>query len=380
MARLNIHIYPSFFKNESRMLRECNSVLSLGLVDKIIIVALRDVNQNRYEQINENLKVHRISLFSAKLPVNGLKEFIKYYEFMIRIVFFYLLRKVSVLNIHSLHVLPLALIFKFKRTFIIYDTHELETEVNGARGVKKKIAKIVEMLFILFTNKIITVSPSIQKWYKKRYNYEEVYLIRNIPNHNSNTLNHKRALRDKFNLEDTDILFIYQGILAKWRGTEMLIETFKLRNDNKHLVFMGMGPMEERCKEISNSCSNIHFLPAVPPNNIIEYTNDANVGLSIIMNTCLSYYYCLPNKIFEYIASGIPVIVSNFPDLESVILQPKLGWSISPNLAEIARLIDDIDQSEIDKIKSNVNKEKHIYNWEKESNTYKLVYDIFNQN
>ena len=59
---------------------------------------------------------------------------------------------------------------------------ELETEVIGSAGIRKKTAQVVERLLISFADIIFVVSDSIAKWYKNQYNLKEVHIIRNIPN------------------------------------------------------------------------------------------------------------------------------------------------------------------------------------------------------
>jgi glycosyltransferase involved in cell wall biosynthesis len=102
---------------------------------------------------------------------------------------------------------------------------------------------------------------------------------------------------------------------------------------------MGYGPMTQLVKEHATKYPNIHFQPAVKPNEVLSYTQSADVGLSLIENCCLSYYYSLPNNFFEYMMSEIPQVVSNFPDMSAIINAHDIGWAINVNEEELIRVI-----------------------------------------
>jgi glycosyltransferase involved in cell wall biosynthesis len=91
--------------------------------------------------------------------------------------------------------------------------------------------------------------------------------------------------------------------------------------------------------------------------------SSADVGLSIIENICLSYYFCLPNKIFEYLSCGLPVIVSDFPEMAKIISDHKCGWKVTPEQSAIESLIDSIGWNEIDEMKKNSHVAGKSFDW-----------------
>lgn len=129
---------------------------------------------------------------------------------------------------------------------------------------------------------------------------------------------------------------------------------------------MGYGPLVDLVKDAEKNTPNIHFLPAVHPSEIGYYTSGADVGLSVIENMSLSYYYCLPNKLFEYLHSGLPVIVSNFPDMSTIINQFDCGWVTEVSPKSLEKTLNNISADELlEKCKGVVNVRREI-NWEKE--------------
>ena len=93
----------------------------------------------------------------------------------------------------------------------------------------------------------------------------------------------------------------------------------KLQGSRIQLVFMGYGKLQDSIAETASSSENVHFQPAVPYQEMLQYTKDADVGLVSVRPICLSYLYCLPNKLFECIQAGVPVLVNDLPDCVALI-------------------------------------------------------------
>ena len=103
----------------------------------------------------------------------------------------------------------------------------------------------------------------------------------------------------------------------------------KLQGSRIQLVFMGYGMLQGSIAEAAASSENVHFQPAVPYQEMLQYTKDADVGLVSVRPICLSYLYCLPNKLFECIQAGVPVLVNDLPDCVALTPTPtaSVEWS-----------------------------------------------------
>jgi glycosyltransferase involved in cell wall biosynthesis len=250
---------------------------------------------------------------------------------------------------------------------LIYDTHELETETNGLKGLNKTAFKFLENRFISSFSHVFVVSPSIEKWYRNTYGISNITTVLNCPE--SQKIKKFDHFRKEFGISLDCKIFLYQGALFKGRGIEDLLVAFKkLNNPQYSVVFMGYGECEDLIKKASQNFSNIYFFKAVSPEIVLEYTSSADFGLSLIENVCLSYYYCLPNKIFEYLMAGLPCIVSNIPELKGYIETYKVGVVSESNSSE--HIIDSILKiSNIDSIQLEkfVLEAQNDFNWENES-------------
>lgn len=363
---MNLHIYPSAFQNETRILKIIRSLKAHQIFDEIQVMALLKGALPAYESLGEGLSVIRIApLFGSAIPtkIGTLIKLIGWHASA-----FVALRgkQITCVNCHSLPVLPLSfMIAKWKGAKLIYDTHELETETLSSKGIRQKIARLVERLFIHRCHAVCVVSPSIAEWYKSHYGLKHVTVVRNVPPA-ARAAAATRKLRAALGLNASDEIYLYQGLLSRGRGIEATIEAFSQIDAPKHLVFMGYGDLEAQIQSAAAVRHNIHFHPAVRPDEIPDYTADATVGLALIENLCLSYYYCLPNKLFEYAACGVPILASNFPEMQSVITQFDAGWAVNPETTAIRQAIAGLTQEAIAAKKIRLGEMARTCVWERE--------------
>jgi glycosyltransferase involved in cell wall biosynthesis len=374
---INAHIYPSTFRNDSRILKETESLIKLGLVQKILMIGIWEEGLPRFEKIDENRSIIRIQQKFKKR--RGFVFFtLKYLYYQFQVIGALRRLNVNIVNCHSLAVLGIGVYFKiFKNLFLIYDTHELSTEVAGSRGLKKIGGRIFERSCIYFVDEVIVVNDSIGNWYKKKYNIKNLGVLRNVPHYFE--LNLKPDLfREKFNIPKDQLIFIYQGLLSKGRGVNIIIDAFLESEQNHHIVFMGMGELADEIKTLSHKKSNIHFVPAVPPSEVRNYTASADIGIHLIQNTCLNHYYCSPNKVFEYLMYGIPQIVSDFPEIRNIIYQGECGWLVNPEKKNLLLLLENITRAEVMEKTKAVLERRNELGWEKEEASLVEVYGRLN--
>ena len=310
------------FTHDNRVLNEAITLQTAGYDVNVIALHRDELPEH---EIVEGFKVHRIILSTIKF-----KKFkiIKHLEYIYRTYKNYIKEDVDVVHCHDLTALPVGFLFKVfgsRKIKVVYDAHEYETEMNGLGKMRKIFYKILERSLIKYADVVITVSKKIGEEYQLLYGIEEPIIIYNCPWKREITSNYD-LFREKFKIRKEQIIFLYQGIVSKGRGVEILLETFsKMDTDNAVIVFMGFGPLEEEIKNCSSKFSNIYFQEAVRPPKFLDFTASADYGLSFIEDISLSDRYCLPNKLFEYINAGIPVICSNLPEMKKFVEENGIG-------------------------------------------------------
>lgn len=367
-----ISIVLNNFKNDSRVLKENISLQKAGY--EVKVVALNEEPLEEFDNV-QGVSVHRIKLKSRGWSKHKLVQLLKYFEFVYRVVQQY--KDSDILHCNDLNSLPIGVIIKifFNRDVkIVYDAHEYETEMNGLKGVQKNLVKWLEKRLIKYADKVITVSDAIANEYVKLYNIEKPVLILNTPAYK--IIEKKNIFRETFDISDEKTIFLYQGGLFSGRGINILLETFKTISDDKVvIIFMGFGPFESTIQEASREYKNIYFHKAVSSDILLDYTSSADFGISTIEDTCLSYRYCLPNKIFEYLMAEIPVIVSNLPEMNKLVQNNVIGVVAEANtsrgLKEAINIAVTLDKEELNK---NIKRVKQVYNWEEQENVLLAEY------
>jgi hypothetical protein len=208
VTSVNFHIYPSFFTNESRILREAKAIIELGLSDRIILIGLWKEGLREEELIS-----NRIKLIRVKTPItkkgNSKWSNVLLFFFVFKYVFSLAKKeKPFALNIHSLTFLPFGVIIKWIRGCqLIYDAHELETETHASKGIRRIFSKLIERLFIRFADYTIVVSQSIENWYKSTYGIQRILTIRNIPVFEDKI--YQSNLKSLLKLREDVLLYVY---------------------------------------------------------------------------------------------------------------------------------------------------------------------------
>ena len=290
----------------------------------------------------------------------------------------------DVYHAHDLNTLPVAWLCarRYKKK-LVYDSHELYVERNKKHKIMPKfIVKKIESFFLRKVDRVITVSDSIQEELQKRYKINNVTVVLNAPEkitHNESNL----SLRNYANINGSKII-LYLGNIAFGRGIEKLVVSMQFI-EHATLVMMGKVDTNYKLKIIDLSSQfkvdqKIVFLEPVSSEVVSNYAASADIGVVPIENVCLSYYYCLPNKLFENIMAGIPVAGSYFPELKRVIEGYEIGKTFNPDdPKDIAKAINEIltDKESYIKYRKNTEKAAQIYNWENESkklvNLYKSL-------
>lgn len=353
---INLHIYPSPLTNESRIERETRFVArELGL--EVEVAGIAKAGLPAIEPRGERILFRRFPRSRMPAGFGAISKAANHVEWMARVYAHYRNAPLRIINCHSLPVLPLCVALK-KATgaALIYDAHELETETIALGGVRKKVSKLLERTLIGQADQIIVVGDAIRDWYVREYDLDNVSVVLNCPEFQSTTGEAAFELKRAFNIADDQPLFLYLGLLGPGRGIELALQAFA-GFDGAHVAFIGYGSLEPAVRAAAIANPNIHFHPAVPPAQVQAITRQADVGLSLIEPIALSYFYCMPNKVFEYINAGVPLLVSNTPEQAALVRTNHIGDVADPLtvdgvIAAVRRMVSQPLQGYRDRIAS----------------------------
>lgn len=261
---------------------------------------------------------------------------------------------------------------------LVYDSHELCVEMNRKKTlsrVGKFLLSKVEAFLIRRADAVMTVNESIADEISQRYHIKTPTVVMNAtPRSNGVIKSDVNLLRDALGIKPDYYMLLYLGLLTFNRGIEKMIQSLEYL-PKCHLVLMGYGTdwykKQLRDLILKNGVeSRVSFFGPVPSDEVIKYAAGADLGMAPIENACLSYYYCSPNKVFEYINAGLAVVVSAFPELKRVINKHEIGCTFDPDEPrDIARAVEYIfkDPERWRRMKQNTIAASQSYNWENES-------------
>ena len=309
--------------------------------------------------IKRKYKTKRMSLFFNKGALF-------YAEYNFRLFIFLLFSKVDILHSNDLDtLLANYLVSKIKKKPLIYDSHEYFTgvpEIQNKPFVKKVWTKIENWIFPKLKI-VFTVNNSIAKLYKQKYG-NEIQIIRNIPSNRSIPLiKNKKELKLP---EDKKIIILQGAGINIDRGAEELLEAIAL-DSNLFLCIVGGGDVIEILKTRAKKTDlkdRLLFTGKLPYNEMMQYTVNADVGISLDKDTNINYRFSLPNKIFDYIKAEIPVVVSNLPEISNIINKYEVG-EIAKNHQAI-EILNAINKVLSNDYKNHIKIAKNELVWEKE--------------
>lgn len=290
---------------------------------------------------------HRMKLFFTK----GVAF---YAEYHIRLFLYILFKKADVLVANDLDtLLPNYLVSKIKGLPLVYDSHELYTEVPELQEspTKKKIWLSVEKFIFPKLKKVFTVNESIAQIYEKKYRVK-VNVMRNVPRKSQLQFVAKAELRRQLNLPIDKKIIIMQGSgINVSRGGEEAVEAMQFV-ENTLLYIIGAGDAIPLLKQMVIDLKlkeKVIFISKLPYRDLLNYTACADAGLTLDKDNNLNYKYSLPNKLFDYFACGTPVIASKLVEIEKIYQQFPFGILVNEVSAKsVAKAIQRVDVNEVE--------------------------------
>jgi glycosyltransferase involved in cell wall biosynthesis len=279
---------------------------------------------------------------------------------------------------------------RLKKKPLVYDSHEYFLGMAGMerKPLRRSVWKFIERRIFSGLHYMYTVSDSIRTLYRKNY-HRNLWLVRNLPYKNPGSPATEPEDLERIALIDQKIpahkkLLILQGAgINESRGAEELVYSMSFLDPGEfHLLIIGGGDVFGKLEKLMHENrleGKITLIPKVPFPVLSHFTRKAQLGISIDKPSVPNHRYSLPNKLFEYLHAGVPVLASRLVEQEKIINHYEVGDFIDDHQPEhIAKKIKEIfaDPEKLNRWKQNTSRVREELNWENES---KIIAEIFKQ-
>ena len=292
---------------------------------------------------------------------------------------------------HDLTGLPAAVLARARNGSgaVVYDSHEifLESGTNATRPrwIKRLFARL-ERRWASEAAGVVTVNDALAGELRTRLGARDVTVVHNCPPRWTPPAAPEDHLRPAAGIPAGTPLALYHGGFSAHRGLEQLADAILVPGmEGVHAAYLGYGSLRadlDRMAADPRYGGRLHVLDAVPPDQLVDWVSGADVDVMALQPSTLNHYLSTPNKLFESLAAGVPVVASDFPDLHRVVVDNPsgpLGEVCDPgdaaSIAAAIRRVLDAPEDERCALRARCLAAAHDrWNWEHESAALLALY------
>jgi len=297
---------------------------------EVVLIAIKDADTPALEDRGDYI-VRRVELRSRRLP--RWTRPLRFFEAIAKTFWAAYREDADVYDprdIYPMFVCQLAA--WLRRAAVVTDSDELNLYRNwpwAKRWYWKPLAKRYEGFFLRRAAACITSDEGRANVLVAEYGIPRPTVVLNVPDVIA-SLEPDLAFRERY-LGASRWLLIYQGIFAANRGLPQLVSAME-QLDDCALVLVGMGQLRDKLLdqiEREGLGDRVTICDAVPYEQMMRIVAACDAGLMPIVGSCLSYVYAAPNKLFEDMMAGIPVVASDLPDMAAIVRAEGIGTLIA---------------------------------------------------
>lgn len=260
---------------------------------------------------------------------------------------------------------------KEKSLFFVYDSNELSLEIFTA-GLKHRVWRSVQDYVLKFADVVMHAERHRLDYFHDTYQTDaEPFLLENLPYYREHVPSRNTSER---------LRCVYLGVLSPDRYCTVMLEAFAGMREHSisfDLVgYYGSRKYRREVEDVLSRCraDNVRVLPPVAHDDIYSFLEDYDVGLAFYKNTNLNNYYCAPNKVYDYIQMGMPVITNAYPGLKEIIADNKIGVCIPEvSINQLQTAIKAIKRNHINTLI--LSSLRMRYSWEYQETGYKRMFE-----
>ncbi len=369
-----LHLVMNDVRNDHRVVKEMETLVAAG--HEVHAVGIARAGLPRRE-VFRGIRVRRVR--AEPWPTRKAR----FAEYAARAVVEALRVRPRAIHANDLDtLLPAWVAARLLHAGLVYDSHELYLESEHLRGRPRELAiwGAIERRLAPKADAVITVAPAIARELEARYGIPQVHLIRNLPRHDAGS-DVRPLLPDR---SPERPVLLHQGHLQRGRGLAPMVEALRFLPEAR-LVLLGEGPEGAALRGTARRAgveARVHFHAPVPLAELLAHTRSADLGLVLYDGRGLNYRYALPNKLFEYIMAGVPVLASDLPEMRAVIAPRGVGRLIADTTPEgIARAAREMlaDRAGLAEMSARCREAARELCWESQEETLLSIYRVIGE-
>jgi glycogen synthase len=265
----------------------------------------------------------------------------------------------------------------------IYDSRDVYMRSRGFErlGMLKAPFAWLERRWARRADAVVTVNDAYATLLAAQLRIERPLVVRNTPDRYTPPDPAPDLIREALGVPRDTRIVLYQGGLLSDRGIEQGMDAI-LAVPDAVFAIMGFGPAQAEIEERAAAPrfrDRVRMLPPVSPDDLLDWTASADVMLMAIQPTSVNHRFTTPQKLWEAIAAGVPVVASDLPGMAEVVRETGSGVVVdATDPADIARGITSILDAPADERRQMRERTwragQDRYNWERETDTLLALY------
>jgi glycosyltransferase involved in cell wall biosynthesis len=267
----------------------------------------------------------------------------------------------------------------------VYDSRDIymhARELARVGGIRRRIFEAAERRWAHAVDAVLTVNDEYAAILERQLRVPRPPVVMNCPNRWTPPEPRPDRIRDHLGLPATTDIVLYQGGLFSERGIEQSMDAI-LDVPGAVLVLLGYGRLEGALRELVERepyRGRVFVLDAVPPAELLSWTASADVMVMAIQPSSLNHRHTTPNKLFEAMAAGVPVVASDLPGMATIVRATGCGELCDPTdpaaIAAAIRTLLGASRDERARRRARCLAAAHdTYNWESQVGTLLALYD-----
>jgi glycosyltransferase involved in cell wall biosynthesis len=219
---------------------------------------------------------------------------------------------------------------------VVYDARDIYVDAaNVARlpGPARRVFAAVERRWARRASRVATVNAPYADVMERRFGVARPLIVMNCSYRRDVPVAPLRLFHDRLGLDPAVRVVLYQGGFSRDRGIEQLIEALPAFPDRTVLVLLGYGSLQaelERRATEPGLAGRLFVLPAVAPGELLDWVGSADLVAMPIQPSTLNHRLTTPNKLFEAMAAGVPVVASDLPGMAGIVRETGCGVLCDP--------------------------------------------------